>query len=214
MNLQDSLRLYVVTDRGWLKPGETLEQTVDEILGAGGTFLQVREKELPFFDFLDEAVKLREIARQRGVPFVVNDSIEIAKRCGADGVHVGQGDENARAARAVLGPDAIVGVSAGTVEQAKKAEADGASYLGVGDIFGTGTKPDAKQVSIETLKEICAAVSIPVIAIGGIKPSNIGQLKGTGICGTAVISTLFAAGDKTEATKEMRRCIDETVCNF
>ena len=135
---------------------------------------------------------------------MINDNVEIAKAVDADGVHVGQSDMEALHAREILGEDKIIGVSAQTVEQAVKAEKNGADYLGVGAVFATGSKADAKEVDHETLKEICAAVNIPVIAIGGIGEANVMRLKGSGICGIAVISAVFAQSDIQNAAKRLR----------
>ena len=145
------------------------------------------------------------------MPFVVNDNVEIARKMGADGVHVGQSDMEAGDVRALLGPDAILGVSAQTVEQAVLAEARGADYLGVGAVFPTGSKDDAVEVSFETLKAICEAVSIPVVAIGGISEGNVKELSGSGICGVAVISAIFGQSDIRAATASLRGKVEEMV---
>lgn len=199
---KESLLLYAVTDRAWV--GEkTLYQQVEEALQGGATFIQLREKNLDDNTFLQEAKELKELCRRYQVPFVINDNVEIAQACDADGVHVGQSDMEAGDVRARLGADKIIGVSAQTVEQALLAEARGADYLGVGAVFPTGSKDDADDVSHETLKAICEAVSIPVIAIGGISGKNVLELKGTGICGIAVISAIFAQPDIPRATAEL-----------
>lgn len=164
--LAQSLLLYAVTDRHWLGD-RTLYDVVRESLEGGVTFLQLREKDLDDENFYNEAVRLQEMAREYGVPFVVNDNVDIAVRMDADGVHVGQSDMEAGNVRALIGPDKILGVSAQTVEQAVLAEKRGADYLGVGAVFPTGSKDDADDVTFETLKAICEAVSIPVVAIGG-----------------------------------------------
>ena len=201
---KEDLLLYAVTDRAWLN-GRTLYEQVEEALQGGATFIQLREKNLDREHFMEEAVELKKLCRQYHVPFVINDDVEIAARIDADGVHVGQSDMEAGDVRAKLGPDKILGVSAQTVEQAVLAEKRGADYLGVGAVFSTGSKADADDVSHETLKAICEAVSIPVIAIGGISVNNVSQLKGTGICGIAVISAIFAQKDITAATKELKQ---------
>lgn len=201
--LAESLLLYAVTDRHWL--GErSLYDVVRESLDGGVSFLQLREKDLDDAHFYEEAVALQALAREYGVPFVVNDNVDIALRMDADGVHVGQSDMEAGDVRALLGPDKILGVSAQTVEQAVLAEQRGADYLGVGAVFPTGSKDDAEDVSFETLKAICDAVSIPVVAIGGITLGNTPQLAGSGICGIAVISAIFAQQDIKEASSELR----------
>ena len=200
--------LYAVTDRAWLR-GRTLIEQAEEALRGGATCLQLREKELDDGSFLREAQELKTLCGQYHVPLIVNDNVEIAMECGADGVHIGQHDAAASEVRQKIGPDMLLGVSAQTVEQAVKAEQDGADYLGVGAVFSTGTKPDADDVSFETLKAICAAVSIPVVAIGGISQNNICKLAGSGIDGVAVVSAIFAAGEIEQATKDLRRTVRE-----
>ena len=187
---EKELMLYAVTDRHWLGD-ETLYDQVKKALDGGATFVQLREKNLDRADFLAEALEIQKLCREYGVPFVINDEVSIAKDIDADGVHVGQSDMEAMDVRKILGPDKILGVSAQTVEQAIIAEKHGADYLGVGAVFATGSKDDADDVSHETLKAICEAVSIPVIAIGGITKDNIFELAGSGICGVAVISCLL-----------------------
>ena len=209
-NLEKSLLLYAVTDRHWLG-GRTLYDVVRESLDGGVTFLQLREKDLDDASFYEEAVKLQEMAKEYGVPFVVNDNVEIAVRMNADGVHVGQSDMEAGDVRALIGPDKILGVSAQTVEQAVLAEKRGADYLGVGAVFPTGSKDDAVEVTHETLKEICDAVSIPVVAIGGITYENIHELAGTGICGIAVISAIYAQDHIREAAAALKKVTAEAV---
>ena len=200
---KEDLLLYAVTDRSWLR-GETLYAQVEKALKGGATFIQLREKELNEEAFYQEAVELKKLCHQYKVPFVINDNVEIAKKMDADGVHVGQSDMAACDVRKILGEDKILGVSAQTVEQALLAEQMGADYLGVGAVFPTGTKTDAVEVDAETLKAICAAVKIPVIAIGGIKADNLSELSGSGICGIAVVSAIFAAEDITETTQELK----------
>ena len=200
---KEDLLLYAVTDRSWLR-GETLYAQVEKALKGGATFIQLREKELNEEAFYQEAVELKKLCHQYKVPFVINDNVEIAKKMDADGVHVGQSDMAACDVRKILGEDKILGVSAQTVEQALLAEQMGADYLGVGAVFPTGTKTDAVEVDADTLKAICAAVKIPVIAIGGIKADNLSELSGSGICGIAVVSAIFAAEDITETTKELK----------
>lgn len=208
--LADKLLLYAVTDRHWLGD-RTLYDVVRESLDGGVTFLQLREKNLDDESFFEEAVKLQEMARDYGVPFVVNDNVDIAVRMNADGVHVGQSDMEAGNVRALIGPDKILGVSAQTVEQAVLAEERGADYLGVGAVFPTGSKDDAEDVSFETLKAICEAVSIPVVAIGGITAENTPKLAGSGICGIAVISAIYAKEDILEAASKLKKVTLETV---
>lgn len=205
------LLLYAVTDSRWTGK-QTLYQQIDEALKGGATFIQLREKDLDEESFLKEAKEIKELCRKKGVPFVINDNVEIALQTDADGVHVGQKDMEALDVRAKLGPDKIIGVSAQTVEQAVLAEKHGADYLGVGSVFTTGTKLDAGHVSYDTLKEICSAVSIPVIAIGGITKENLGQLAGSGVCGVAVVSAIFAQDNIEEAARKLRTEAESMVC--
>lgn len=197
--LKKDLLLYAVTDRSWLGE-ETLYEQVEKALKGGATFIQLREKELDEEHFLEEAIALKELCHKYHVPFVINDNVKIAKEMDADGVHVGQSDMEADDVRKILGEDKILGVSAQTVEQAVLAEKMGADYLGVGAVFSTSTKKDASAISKERVKAICEAVHIPVIAIGGITADNILTLKGSGICGIAVVSAIFAAKDIEDAT--------------
>ena len=198
------LLLYAVTDRHWLN-GRTLYSVVKESLDGGVTFLQLREKELDEVHFLEEAKELQQLCREYQVPFIVNDNVDIAISMNADGVHVGQSDMEAGDVRVKLGPDKIIGVSAQTVEQAVLAEKHGADYLGVGAVFPTGSKDDADDVSYETLKAICEAVSIPVIAIGGITQENVKELAGSGICGIAVIRAIYAQQDIRKASEDLKK---------
>ncbi len=200
----DQLLLYAVTDRHWLKEGELLDTPVEQTLRGGTTFLQIREKDLEDAEFEEEALRLQKLCRKYGVPFIVNDNVELALRINADGIHVGQEDMEAGRVREMLGPDRILGVSAQTVEDALRAEAAGADYLGVGAVFPTGSKDDAVEVSKETLKAICEAVSIPVVAIGGITYENVSELADTGIAGISVISAIFGQEDVEKATARLK----------
>lgn len=202
------LQLYAITDRHWLN-GRTLAEQVRECLEGGATILQIREKNLPENEFLEEAKEIQALCKEFKIPFIVNDNINIAAEIKADGVHVGQEDMDAKKVRDMLGENAILGVSASTVEEALKAEKDGADYLGVGAVFPTSTKGDADNVTFETLKEICEAVSIPVVAIGGISADNLLKLKGSGIDGVSVISAIFASDDITAATKKLKELTEE-----
>lgn len=201
--LTKSLLVYAVTDRHWVGEKNLIQQTEDALEG-GATFVQIREKDLDEISFESEAEELKALCKKYKVPFVVNDNVELAKRIDADGVHVGQSDMNAVDVRSLLGPDKILGVSAQTVEEAILAEKQGADYLGVGAVFPTGSKDDAIEVPHETLKAICEAVSIPVVAIGGISTANVNQLKGSGICGVAVISAIYGQKDIKAATVALR----------
>lgn len=202
--------LYVVTDRSWLGASR-LEDQVEDILRAGATFLQIREKELDDAAFLKQTRKLKAIAARYQVPFVVNDNVDIALAADADGVHVGQEDQNATEVRRRIGPDKILGVSAQTVEQALRAQNQGADYIGVGAVFSTATKSDAVEVRYGTLRAICDAVTIPVVAIGGIHAGNILALKGSGVDGVAVISAILAAKDPASATRTLLALAKEMV---
>lgn len=197
------LQLYAITDSHWLN-GRTLYSVVKESLEGGVTFLQLREKELDEEHFLEEARELQKLCREYQVPFVINDNVDIAAAINADGVHVGQSDMEAGDVRAKLGPDKIIGVTAKTVEQAVLAQERGADYLGVGAVFHTDSKADAKEISFDTLKDICKAVSIPVIAIGGITEENVRELAGSGICGIAVISAIYAQRDIKKAAENLK----------
>lgn len=201
---KEDLLLYAVTDRHWLKD-ETLENQIEKALQGGATFLQLREKSLDDDIFMAEAKEIQKLCKKYQVPFVINDNVDIALAIDADGVHVGQSDMEALDVRKRLGPDKIIGVSAQNVQQALLAQKHGADYLGVGAVFPTGSKDDAEDVSFETLKAICQAVDIPVIAIGGITKENVSELKGSGICGIAVISAIFAQKDIKAATKELKK---------
>lgn len=206
----DNLLLYAVTDRSWLRE-KTLCERVEEALLGGATCIQLREKELDEKVFLAEAIEIQKLCRQYKVPFMINDHVEIACQIHADGVHVGQHDMEADHVRAMLGENQILGVSVQTVEQAVLAEARGADYLGVGAVFRTGSKADADDVSYETLKAICEAVQIPVVAIGGIGPQNILELKESGISGIAVISAIFASENIRTATAELKMLAEKVV---
>lgn len=205
---KNDLVLYAVTDRSWLGDSSLYDQ-VESAIEGGATFIQLREKNLDEADFLSEAKEIQKLCREYKVPFVINDNVEIAAQIDADGVHVGQSDMEAGDVRKRLGPDKIIGVSAQTVEQALKAQEHGADYLGVGAVFPTGSKADATEVSHQTLKEICEAVDIPVIAIGGITKENVSELKGSGICGIAVISAIFAQKDIRKASAELKQKVEE-----
>lgn len=210
---KDSLLLYAVTDRYWLN-GRTLYSQVEEALQGGATFVQLREKRLGEEAFLQEAVELKELCQRYRVPFVINDNVDIAIAMDADGVHVGQSDMEAGCVREKLGPDKIIGVSAQTVEQAVLAEKQGADYLGVGAVFPTGSKDDAVEVPHNTLKAICEAVNIPVVAIGGITEKNVKELSGKGLAGIAVISAVFGQKDIKEATGRLKEKTKEMVAGL
>lgn len=199
---KQSMRLYAVTDRSWLGD-RTLADQVEESLKGGATFIQLREKNLDFDSFVKEARAIKKLTDAYNIPFVINDAVDVALAVDADGVHVGQDDLDAGELRKLLG-DKIIGVSADTVELALKAEADGADYIGVGAIYATATKTDAEVVAFETITAICQAVTIPVVAIGGLNESNILSLTGTGVDGVALVSAIFSKKDIISATQALR----------
>ena len=189
-----TMLLYAVTDRAWLD-GKTLAEQVECALKGGVTCVQLREKTLDEESFLAEALEIKRLCNEYKVPFIVNDNVEIAKKCGADGVHVGQSDMEAGNVRSIVGDDMIIGVSVHNVEEALKAVESGADYLGIGAVFSTSTKLDAGHVAKETVRAVCDAVSIPVVAIGGISKGNILELAGSGVDGVALVSAIFSAED-------------------
>lgn len=207
---KETMLLYAVTDRAWTGR-QTLCQQVESAIQGGATCVQLREKELAEDAFLAEAREIGALCRSYGVPFIINDNVKLALECGANGVHVGQRDMEAGNVRALVGEGMIIGVSAQTVEQALAAEKAGADYLGVGAVFSTSTKLDAVEVSHETLKEICGSVHIPVVAIGGIKKSNIQKLAGSGVDGVALVSAIFAAEDIKEECALLKKLSREMV---
>lgn len=205
-----TMLLYAVTDRTWTGR-QTLEQQVESALKGGATCIQLREKDMEFEQFLAEAIRLKSICREYGVPFIINDNVEIAVQCKADGVHVGQHDMALTEVRKIVGDDMIIGVSAQTLKQATEAEANGADYLGVGAVFSTSTKLDAAEVTHDTLRQICRAVSIPVVAIGGINENNIMELSGTNVDGVAIVSAIFSAENIETQCKKLRQAAEEMV---
>lgn len=209
--IRKGMLLYAVTDRSWLKEGQTLLSVCEDVLANGATFLQIREKDLDANSFEAEAAKLKDLCARHKVPYVVNDSVEIALAINADGVHVGQSDMKGRDIRSMIGTDKILGISAGTVEEAIAAENAGADYIGVGAVFGTGTKKNARTLTVEKLKEIRNSVSIPVVAIGGINGKNLMELSGSGVDGVAVVSAIFAAEAPGKATAQLLALAKEMV---
>ena len=212
-DIRKAMLLYAVTDQMWLKEGETLGDVVESVLQNGATFLQIRDKDLAQDAFEAEAERLKTLCTQHEVPFVVNDSVEIALQCDADGVHVGQSDIKGRDIRSIIGPDKILGISAGTVEEAIAAEIAGADYIGVGAIFSTSTKKNARSMTMERLKKIVSSVSIPVVAIGGISTENILQLRGSGVDGVAVVSAIFAAENPGKTTANLLKLAEQVVAS-
>ncbi|MDE7244517.1 MAG: thiamine phosphate synthase [Oscillospiraceae bacterium] len=207
---KENMLLYAVTDRSWTGR-QTLPEQVESALKGGVTCIQIREKDLDETAFLEEAMLIKKLCNAYHIPLIINDNVELAIRCGADGVHVGQSDMKASDVRARTGENMIIGVSAQTVEQAAAAERAGADYLGVGAVFVTDTKADATLVSRETLKSICSAVRIPVAAIGGISEKNLPQLAGTGIAGIAAVSAIFAADDIEQTCIRLKKLAGEVV---
>lgn len=199
---KESMLVYAITDRHWTGT-QTLEQQVEEVLKNGATFLQIREKNMTHDELVKEAVRIKEIAARYNVPVVIDDDIYAVMEADVDGVHIGQNDMDYVEARKLLGDNKIIGMTAPSVALAKKAEELGADYIGAGAVFSTNTKKDTKPLELNTLKEICNSVSIPVVAIGGIDHSNVRELKGTDIDGVAVISALFGASNPGKATKEL-----------
>lgn len=204
------LRLYAVTDRAWTAHKSLLAQVEDALRG-GASCIQLREKDLPDDAFLDEARKMKALCHRYKVPFIINDNVDVAIRCQADGIHVGQQDMQATDVRARIGADMLLGVSVQTVAQAVLAQNNGADYLGVGAMFPTPTKQDADAVSREELIQICKAVHIPVVAIGGISRENLLSLAGTGIEGVALVSAIFACEDIETACQELKVLSEEMV---
>lgn len=200
--------LYAVTDTSWLR-GRTLAQQVEEALRGGATMVQLREKELQGEALEQEAREILALCRQYGVPLLINDDVMLAKKIGADGVHVGQDDMSAAKARELLGEDAIIGVTARTVEQALAAQEAGADYLGSGAVFGTSTKKDAKPMDPAYFQQICESVSIPVVAIGGVTLDNIRELEGRKMSGFAIVSGIFAAEDIETRTRDLWKAAQE-----
>lgn len=198
----EDLLVYAITDRYWLQ-GRRLADQVEDVLKNGATFLQLREKEFSHEEMVVEAKEIKEIAAKYHVPFVINDDIYAAKEIDADGVHIGQSDMAYEEARKILGPNKIIGLSAGNLEEALQAEKLGADYIGVGAVFHTDTKEDTTSLTFDELREITSTVSIPVVAIGGISADNLMQLKGTGIDGISVISAIFGQPDPGEATRNL-----------
>ena len=205
-----TMLLYAVTDRAWTGKQSLVEQ-VESALRGGATCIQLREKDLNEEEFLAEALQISALCKRYQVPFFVNDNVEIAIQCKADGVHVGQEDMSAAKVRQRVGDDMMIGVSVHSVKEALTAEKNGADCLGVGAMFGTSTKKDADVLSKDVLRDICAAVTIPVVAIGGINRSNLLQLSGTGVDGVALVSAIFSAKDIEQECRTLRQLSEEMV---
>ena len=205
-----NLLLYAVTDRAWIGKKTLLEQ-IEEVLRGGVTLLQLREKNLPEEEFLKEAIQVKELCHQYNVPLIINDNVDVAEKAGADGVHVGIEDAPVGEIRRRMGPDFIIGATAKTVEQAVFAEQSGADYLGVGAVYPSPTKKNAIRITKEQLLEICSAVSIPAVAIGGITAENLPPLAGSGIAGAAVVSAVFGAENPETAARQLKEILKTIV---
>ncbi len=204
-----TLRLYAVSDRGWLKENQTLKEILPLLFENGVTLFQLREKHLAREAFLQEAWEIKEICHRYNIPLIINDAVDIAREVGADGVHIGLSDMNIKKARNLLGEEAIIGASAHNIAEALAAEEAGADYIGCGAVFSTSTKADTTSLPLCELTAICRAVHIPAVAIGGITAENLLQLSGSGVAGAAVISALFAKKDIAAAARQMRRLADQ-----
>ena len=199
------LQLYAVTDRQWLKEGQSLAEVVEAAIRGGVTLVQLREKSMNDEEFIREALDVKKVTDAYSVPLIINDNLKVCQACDAAGVHVGQEDLRAEKVRALLGPDKIIGVTAKTVEQAREAVRQGADYLGSGAMFGSSTKTEARPMTLEQFKEIRQSVSIPIVLIGGIDAENICELKGSGAQGDAVVSGIFAQPDVEKAARKLKK---------
>jgi thiamine-phosphate pyrophosphorylase len=200
--------IYLVTDRD-LMSTETLEEAVEKAIIGGCTLVQLREKDCSSFDFYNTAVKIKEITDKYNVPLLINDRLDIALAVDAAGIHVGQSDLPVSVVRKIIGEDKIIGISAGTLEEAIQGQKDGADYLGVGAMYATGTKKDANPTSMEELKKIRDNVSLPIVVIGGINEERVNDFKGTGIDGLAIVSAIIAQKDIEGATKKLKKVFAE-----
>ena len=204
--------LYAVTDRAWTKE-KSLYQQVEEALKGGVTCVQLREKNLPDEEFLQEAIEIKSLCRKYNVPLFINDNVSVALKCGADGIHVGQDDMAVSEVRSIVGENMMIGVSAHSVEEALEAVKNGADCLGVGAMFATSTKTDANVLSWQTLYDICRAVDVPVVAIGGLNKDNIPSLTGSGVDGVALVSAIFASKDIESECRLLLETVQNTVNN-
>ena len=207
---KNALSLYGITDRYWLN-GRPLIHDVQLALEGGVTMIQLREKNLDEESFYREAIEIKDLCKKFHVPFIINDNVELAKKVDADGIHVGQNDMAAQDVRAIIGPDKILGVSTQTVEEALLAQKMGADYLGVGAVFPTGSKDDCWVLSHDLCREICSAVTIPVVAIGGINLGNISKLSGLGFSGISLISAIFGQNDIKSAAMKLKEEVSKII---
>ncbi|WP_138990682.1 thiamine phosphate synthase [Clostridium arbusti] len=195
--------LYLVTDRRFLK-GRPLKKVVEDSIKGGVTIVQVREKDVSTREFYKVALEVKEITDKYNVPLIINDRIDIAQAVDAAGVHLGQDDMSLKLARNILGKDKIIGISVGTIEEAREAEKDGADYVGIGAIFFTGSKKDIDTpIGISGLNEIVKNINIPSVAIGGVNRENLSEVMKTGTNGAAVISAILGYDDIEKASKEL-----------
>lgn len=207
---RENFRLYAVTDHSWSN-AENFENHIEQALKSGVTFLQLREKNISDDEYIEIASRIKKLTDKYNIAFVINDNINVALAVNADGVHLGQNDTDIKTARKILGSNKIIGASARTIQQAVNAVENGADYLGTGAVFGTSTKKDAKNITIEQLSQVCHAVNVPVVAIGGVNEKNIPLLKNSGISGVAVVSAIFAQQDIAAATENLRSLIDNII---
>lgn len=204
------MTLYAVTDRAWVGRQSLYEQ-IEAAINGGATCIQLREKELGEIEFLKEATEISVLCKSRGVPLIINDNVDIAIKCGADGVHVGQDDMSVAQVRRIVGSEMIIGASAHSVEEALEAVKNGADYLGAGAVFATSTKSDTNILPMETLKDICRAADVPVVAIGGINKENIMKLSGSGVDGVALVSAVFSADDIEQECRLLLKLSEQMV---
>ena len=204
------LSLYLVTDKRNKTDDEFLE-IIEEAIKGGTTVVQIREKEGETLDFYNLALKVKEITSKYNVPLIVNDRIDVALAIKSEGVHIGQTDMPADVARSLIGDEMILGVSASTVQEARKAEKDGADYIGTGAVFPTATKDDAPSITKDDLKEVTGSINIPTVAIGGITLENASELAGTGIAGISVVSAIMNSKDPKTASENLLKIYNEKI---
>ena len=207
---ENTLLLYAITDQAWVGKRTLLEQIEDALKG-GVTIVQLREKELDEDLFVEEALQVRALCHKYNVPLIINDNVEVALKSGADGVHVGIEDTPVKDIRRRVPPDFVIGATCKTVEQAKKAEAEGADYMGVGAVFPSPTKGNAVRITNEQLREIVSSVSIPAVAIGGISYDNVCEMKGSSVSGIAIVSAIFGAEDIEKAAMLLKERVKTVV---